>query len=79
MGQQHKQAGSILNMFETHESNDTIAIAGQRLIRSLIYNMDGLDENETTNPIFENENWQEEWNPSTNILDAFIEVRGSEE
>ncbi len=58
------------------QPTDTIAIAGQRLIRSLIYNMDGLDDNETTNPIFENENWQDEWNPSTNILGAFIEVRG---
>ncbi len=61
------------------QPKETIAIAGQRLIRSLIYNMDGLDDNETTNPIFENEDWQDEWNPSTNILGAFIEVRGEED
>ena len=59
------------------QPKDTIAIAGQRLIRSLIYNMDNLDENETTSTTFSHEDWQSDWNPSSNILDAFIEVRGA--
>jgi hypothetical protein len=58
------------------QPKDTIAIAGQRLIRSLIYNMDDLEEHETTSDLFQNDRWQDEWNPSTNILGAFIEVRG---
>jgi hypothetical protein len=58
------------------QPKDTIAIAGQRLIRSLIYNMDDLEEHETTSDSFTNESWQDDWIPSENIKEAFIEVRG---
>lgn len=59
------------------QPTDTIAIAGQRLIRSLIYKMDALDEDETTTAAFSHEDWQSDWNPSSNILEAFTEVRGA--
>lgn len=58
------------------KKGDTISKAGQRLIRSLIHEMDGLEEDETTTTVFAEENWEEEWNPSLNLLDAFKEVRG---
>jgi hypothetical protein len=58
------------------QPNDTIAKAGHRLIRSLIYHMDGLEDDKTTTSTFENESWQDEWIPSDSIKEAFIEVRG---
>jgi hypothetical protein len=58
------------------QAHDTIAKAGQRLIRSLIYHMDGLEDDKTTTCNFENESWQDEWIPSDSIKEAFIEVRG---
>ena len=56
--------------------SDTIAKAGHRLIRSLIYHLDALDNDATTTSTFENESWQDDWIPSDSIKEAFIEVRG---
>lgn len=70
-----KWAIDVVCWTEKHPS-DTIAKAGQRLIRSLIYHMDGLEDDKTTTCNFENESWQDEWIPSDSIKEAFIEVRG---
>lgn len=70
-----KWAIDVVCWTEKHPS-DTIAKAGHRLIRSLIYHLDALDNDATTTSTFENESWQEEWIPSDSIKEAFIEVRG---
>lgn len=57
--------------------DDTRALAGERLFRAFLYNMDNVEEGKTQSTDYLDVLWQEDgWNPSVRLERIFEEVRG---
>ena len=57
--------------------DDTLAQAGERLLRAFLYNMDNVEEGKTQSTDYLDVLWQEDgWNPSVRLERIFEEVRG---
>ena len=57
---------------------DNLNIAGERMFRALAMRMDCVEEGETKSTLYEDEEWEDNWDCSDSCLKVFREIRNGE-